>query len=214
MSSLNNVSKLRPADVYGRNDTVIVLLAPFHHDRRRGALVPMHVASFMSPSYRGWGWTRAVEFVMVAQIPLHTFFTVAALPCALFSTEAPQNFILMVLIVLREQLLSQVNTSNHLPDQHEMPTSSPASPNDPNSMDHTMSGGGMMSTSAGSDDGNDNDGRKGYGKRELSTSKRAAQNRAAQVSQQIWFEVEIVQAGWGLDSIPKKWLVDAGAPAT
>ena len=37
--------------------------------------------------------------------------------------------------------------------------------------------------SGGSDDGNDPDGRKGFGKRELSTSKRAAQNRAAQVSQ-------------------------------
>lgn len=66
-----------------------------------------------------------------------------------------------------------------------MPTSSPASPNDPSSLDHHMSGSGVMSASAGSDDGNDNDGRKGYGKRELSTSKRAAQNRAAQVSQHI-----------------------------
>ncbi|KAL9106761.1 MAG: hypothetical protein Q9227_008260 [Pyrenula ochraceoflavens] len=38
-----------------------------------------------------------------------------------------------------------------------------------------------MSTSAGSgDEDNAGDGRKGYGKRELSTSKRAAQNRAAQ----------------------------------
>lgn len=81
--------------------------------------------------------------------------------------------------VLREQLLS-VNTSNNARDQNEMQTSSPASPNDPNSLEHTMSGSGMMSASAGSDDGNDNDGRKGYGKRELSTSKRAAQNRAAQ----------------------------------
>jgi hypothetical protein len=54
-----------------------------------------------------------------------------------------------------------------------------------------MSGSGMMSTSAGSDDGNDNEGRKGYGKRELSTSKRAAQNRAAQVSQQICIRTEI-----------------------
>lgn len=84
--------------------------------------------------------------------------------------------------VLREQLLSQVNTSNNVRDQNEMQTSSPASPND-NSLDHNMGGSGMMSASAGSDDGNDNDGRKGYGKRELSTSKRAAQNRAAQVSQ-------------------------------
>ncbi|KAF7509169.1 hypothetical protein GJ744_008229 [Endocarpon pusillum] len=61
--------------------------------------------------------------------------------------------------LLREQLLSQVNTSNNARDQNEMQTSSPASPNDP--LDHTMGGSG-------------------YGKRELSTSKRAAQNRAAQ----------------------------------
>lgn len=51
----------------------------------------------------------------------------------------------------------------------------------------------MMSTSAGESGGDDNgsDGKKG-GKRELSTSKRAAQNRAAQVcvgSQSRYFEV-------------------------
>lgn len=85
-------------------------------------------------------------------------------------------------LVLREQLLSQVNTSNSARDPHDMVTSSPASPNDPGSLDHHMSGSGVMSASAGSDDGNDIEGRKGYGKRELSTSKRAAQNRAAQVS--------------------------------
>ena len=40
-----------------------------------------------------------------------------------------------------------------------------------------------MSNSAGSGDEDAiGDGRKGYGKRELSTSKRAAQNRAAQVN--------------------------------
>jgi hypothetical protein len=38
-----------------------------------------------------------------------------------------------------------------------------------------------MTGSAESDGGENTDGRKGYGKRELSTSKRAAQNRAAQV---------------------------------
>jgi hypothetical protein len=101
----------------------------------------------------------------------------------LFSCYKPPVLNLIGTTVLRDQLLSQVNTSNNPRDQNEMHTSSPASPNDP--LDHTMSGSGMMSTSAGSDDGNDNDGRKGYGKRELSTSKRAAQNRAAQVSQQI-----------------------------
>ena len=40
-------------------------------------------------------------------------------------------------------------------------------------------GGGTSAESDG--DQNTSDGRKGYGKRELSTSKRAAQNRAAQV---------------------------------
>jgi len=49
----------------------------------------------------------------------------------------------------------------------------PSSPNDPND---------NVTGSAESDGGDNNgDGRKGYGKRELSTSKRAAQNRAAQV---------------------------------
>lgn len=106
-------------------------------------------------------------------------------------------------IVLREQLLSQVNTSNNVRDQNEMQTSSPASPND-NCLDHTMGGSGMMSASAGSDDGNDNDGRKGYGKRELSTSKRAAQNRAAQVSQHFalyQWQVTLVVASTHYQSI-------------
>ena len=49
----------------------------------------------------------------------------------------------------------------------------PSSPNDPNNDNVTGS--------AESDGGDGPDGRKGYGKRELSTSKRAAQNRAAQV---------------------------------
>ncbi|KEF51631.1 uncharacterized protein A1O9_12266 [Exophiala aquamarina CBS 119918] len=47
----------------------------------------------------------------------------------------------------------------------------PSSPNDPND---------NVTGSAESDGGDNGDGRKGYGKRELSTSKRAAQNRAAQ----------------------------------
>jgi len=83
-------------------------------------------------------------------------------------------------VVLREQLMSQSNTTTPPRDQLDnMQQSSPASPNDP-------SGGDMLagiSNSADSDGGDGNgDGRKGYGKRELSTSKRAAQNRAAQVS--------------------------------
>ncbi|EXJ94183.1 hypothetical protein A1O1_02576 [Capronia coronata CBS 617.96] len=55
-----------------------------------------------------------------------------------------------------------------------MPQQQPSSPNDP------MNNDGVTG-SAESDGGDTNtDGRKGYGKRELSTSKRAAQNRAAQ----------------------------------
>ena len=51
----------------------------------------------------------------------------------------------------------------------------PSSPNDPSA--------DGVNGSAESDGGDGPDGRKGYGKRELSTSKRAAQNRAAQVGQ-------------------------------
>lgn len=75
-------------------------------------------------------------------------------------------------------------------------TSSSASPHDQN-IDPAIAGTGMMSTSAGESGGDDNgsDGKKG-GKRELSTSKRAAQNRAAQVrvgSQPRHFEVVNVE---------------------
>lgn len=71
-------------------------------------------------------------------------------------------------------------------------TSSSASPHDQN-IDPAIAGTGIMSTSAGESGGDDNgsDGKKG-GKRELSTSKRAAQNRAAQVCvgpQHRYFEV-------------------------
>ncbi len=60
-------------------------------------------------------------------------------------------------------------------------TSSSTNPHDQN-IDPAIAGSGMMSTSAGESGGDDNgsDGKRG-GKRELSTSKRAAQNRAAQV---------------------------------
>jgi hypothetical protein len=90
-------------------------------------------------------------------------------------------------IVLREQLLSQSNLPPSPRDHHAktmQENSSPTSPSDQGINDPTTGGSGVMSTSADSDGGGDNggDGRKGYGKRELSTSKRAAQNRAAQVS--------------------------------
>jgi hypothetical protein len=90
-------------------------------------------------------------------------------------------------IVLREQLLSQSNLPPSPPRDHAkimQENSSPTSPSDQGNNDPTTGGSGVMSTSADSDGGGENggDGRKGYGKRELSTSKRAAQNRAAQVS--------------------------------
>src|SRR5271163_2370818 len=90
-------------------------------------------------------------------------------------------------IVLREQLLSQSNLPPSPPRDHTkimQENSSPTSPSDQGNNDPTTGGSGVMSTSADSDGGGENggDGRKGYGKRELSTSKRAAQNRAAQVS--------------------------------
>jgi hypothetical protein len=91
-------------------------------------------------------------------------------------------------IVLREQLLSQSNLPPSPPRDHVkimQENSSPTSPSDQGNNDPATGGSGVMSTSADSDGGGENggDGRKGYGKRELSTSKRAAQNRAAQVSQ-------------------------------
>jgi len=84
---------------------------------------------------------------------------------------------------LRAQLAAVISTSQHAPHGYsDVPPSSSASPHDHNNIDPAIGGGpsGMMSTGAesGGDDSL-NDGRKG-GKRELSQSKRAAQNRAAQ----------------------------------
>jgi hypothetical protein len=74
-------------------------------------------------------------------------------------------------IVLREHYLPPPPPADHH-DNMTQPT--PSSPNDPSA--------DGVTGSADSDGGDNNaDGRKGYGKRELSTSKRAAQNRAAQV---------------------------------
>ncbi|TVY81553.1 putative transcription factor [Lachnellula suecica] len=83
---------------------------------------------------------------------------------------------------LRAQLAAVISTQQHAPHGYnEVPASSSASPHDHN-IDPAIGGpgsGGMMST-AGDSGGDDmGDGRKG-GKRELSQSKRAAQNRAAQ----------------------------------
>jgi len=75
----------------------------------------------------------------------------------------------------------------HVRPQHQVDNLQPqssASPHDHN-IDPAIAGSAMRGASAGESGGDDNgtasDGRKG-GKRELSTSKRAAQNRAAQVS--------------------------------
>ncbi|KAK5046079.1 hypothetical protein LTR84_008536 [Exophiala bonariae] len=74
-------------------------------------------------------------------------------------------------IVLREQHYPPPQSSA-LPEHIDSMQQQPSSPNDPND---------GVTGSAESDGGDNNgDGRKGYGKRELSTSKRAAQNRAAQ----------------------------------
>lgn len=82
---------------------------------------------------------------------------------------------------LREQLLAQVQ-NHHLPHHRpEHQLSNTASPHHHN-IDPAIAGTGIMNPGAGDSGGDDgaSDGRKG-GKRELSTSKRAAQNRAAQV---------------------------------
>ena len=82
---------------------------------------------------------------------------------------------------LREQLLAQVQ-NHHLPHHRpEHQLSNTASPHHHN-IDPAIAGTSIMNPAAGDSGGDDgaSDGRKG-GKRELSTSKRAAQNRAAQV---------------------------------
>ena len=84
-------------------------------------------------------------------------------------------------LALREQLLAQVQ-NHHLPHHRpEHQLSNAASPHHHN-IDPAIAGTGIMNPGAGDSGGDDgaSDGRKG-GKRELSTSKRAAQNRAAQV---------------------------------
>ena len=86
-----------------------------------------------------------------------------------------------MLLVLREQLLAQVQNHHLPPHRPEHQLSSAASPHHHN-IDPAIAESGMINASAGDSGGDDNgsDGRKS-GKRELSTSKRAAQNRQAQV---------------------------------
>ena len=86
-----------------------------------------------------------------------------------------------MLPALREQLLAQVQNHQLTPHRPEHQLSTAASPHHHN-IDPAIAGTGVMNPGGGDSGGDDNgsDGRKG-GKRELSTSKRAAQNRAAQV---------------------------------
>lgn len=89
---------------------------------------------------------------------------------------------------LREHLLAQVhNTHPGALKVETLQARSSASPHDQN-IDPAIAGSGMMSTSAGESGGDENasDGKKS-GKRELSTSKRAAQNRQAQVCMVLGF---------------------------
>jgi hypothetical protein len=80
---------------------------------------------------------------------------------------------------LRAQLAAVISPSHNAPHGYsDVQGASSSSPHDQN-IDPAIGGpGGMMASGEGGDDGLD--GRKG-GKRELSNSKRAAQNRAAQV---------------------------------
>lgn len=86
-----------------------------------------------------------------------------------------------MLTALREQLLAQVQNHHMAPHRPEHQLSTAANPHHHN-IDPAIAGTGVMNLGAGDSGGDDNgsDGRRG-GKRELSTSKRAAQNRAAQV---------------------------------
>ncbi|MCJ1316882.1 hypothetical protein MMC15_002203 [Xylographa vitiligo] len=83
---------------------------------------------------------------------------------------------------LREHLLAQVHSSPAQQRSHALDDVRVHSPTQHiHNIDPAIAGSGMMSNSPGESGGDDNgsDGKKG-GKRELSTSKRAAQNRAAQ----------------------------------
>ena len=89
-------------------------------------------------------------------------------------------------IVLREQLIAQSQNNMPSPPRDNMDTmqrsEQPPSPQSNNGMPKDEGDSSMMTARSDSDRSeNGGDGRKGYGKRELSTSKRAAQNRAAQV---------------------------------
>lgn len=82
---------------------------------------------------------------------------------------------------LREQLLAQVQ-NHQIPQSHRPEHQLSSAPNPHNqNIDPAIARSGMMNPSTGDSGGDENgpDGRRG--KRELSTSKRAAQNRAAQV---------------------------------
>jgi len=86
-------------------------------------------------------------------------------------------------IVLRDQPeYTHAQARNIPPLPTYQPVSDIMSPSQTQAVPTSPSATSPQQTSEHSDGDNQTDGRKGYGKRELSTSKRAAQNRAAQVS--------------------------------
>ena len=86
---------------------------------------------------------------------------------------------------LREQLLHHVNDPTSQQRSLDPSVHSPGAANHAHNIDPAIAGPGMMSHSPGESGGEEAGGpeSKRGGKRELSTSKRAAQNRAAQVCQ-------------------------------
>ena len=100
-----------------------------------------------------------------------------------------------LLSALREHLLAQVqnpHATHKIENLHAPAPTSPHGPHDHN-IDPAIAGTVMMTASAGESGADDNsDGKKGSGKRELSTSKRAAQNRAAQVRCLIQFNHVVI----------------------
>ena len=101
--------------------------------------------------------------------------------------EPPADADFINLTALREQLLHHVNDPNSQQPQSLGPQvqSTPGLTNHAHNIDPAIAGPGMMSHSPGESGGDDPatpESKRGTSKRELSTSKRAAQNRQAQVS--------------------------------
>lgn len=108
----------------------------------------------------------------------------------------------MECLALREHLLAQVHNTHPVALKAEnLQPSSSASPHDQN-IDPAIAGSGIMSVSTGESGGDENgsESKKGS-KRELSTSKRAAQNRQAQVC--------IIFASFSVNRFLLKWAFDS-----